>query len=432
MIPTAFAGPAQTTGALSRSAWVAVGLVLLLNFGHFWWTTIPVRFANPDDIAFQTATGHGNRERFLTDNARAQGRFYFATPVFRYAFFRLYDVRQPWLFSLLRTLAYGVQVGLAAWLAGRVMQSAVIGVTVALFIVGTLHIPDTFFNLLSYPAFWLGFAALLGALHCHYTGLRHPGPFAGMMTAILFLLAALMNEVFLVYLPLFFALSLLQQKSAWPRQLRANIGPLTVAAGFVAVYLLFAKEFPSAYAGTKFSPDFIAATKVVLRQMIGIIPGFELLVNRLPVMTSGPLLRGFPGITATLAAVTWPDVLLGLSTALTLIFAFNRCLRSPIPRARLWPWALGFACLANLPIAFTTKYQIFIFHREFPYAYAYYSFYFLGLAVIGALVCLDQHIQSATGRRLLIGAFALMATAACYSAVASNRRILEILQHRYN
>lgn len=392
---------------------------------------MPVRFANSDDVAFQAVASRGDRAEYLAGNARHQGRFYFVTPVFDQVLLPLYDVPQAWLFSLLRTLAFSAQVGLATWLAARVMQSAVFGIMVALMLVGTLHIPPTFFLLLSFPPGWIGFCALLGALHCHYSYLSRPGMLNGLMTGILYLLAALMHEVFVVFLPMFFALSLLQQKSDWRRQLRLNTGPLTVAVGYAAAYLLFAWQFPSAYAGTRFSPDFIAAAKVVLRQLIGVTPGFELFVNRPPAETAGPLFRGSADILATMAAVPWPEILLGLGTAFALILAFNHCLRAAPPRARYWPWALGFACLANLPVAFSVKYQVFIFHREYPYAYAYYSFYLLCVAAGGALVCVGRRVSGGIGRRVLVSGFGLVAIALCYSALASNRRVLQLLLQKY-
>jgi hypothetical protein len=422
---------AAPTAKMPRVAWIALGLLTLLCFVHFWWETTPVRLANPDDVAFQAAS-HGDRAAYLDNNGHSQGRFYFLLPLFRYVFFRPCDVTQPWAFSLIRAVAFFTQVGLAAWLAARVMQSAIFGVTLVLFLVGTLHIPPTFFLLLSFPPSWLGFSALLGALLCHCEYVRQPRLLTGLLTAILYLLATLMHEIFVIYLPLFFAVSLLRERCGWRRPLHDNIGPIAVAVSYVAVYLLFATRFPSSYDGTRFSANFTAAGQVVFRQMTGIIPGFELVVNRPSAETAGPLFRDAAEITSTMAGVTWPGVLLAIGTALGLTYAFSHCLRASLPRARYWPWALGFACLANVPIAFSAKYQVFIFHREYPYAYAYYSFFFLGVAIIGALVCLGRRVPEGTGRRLVIGLFGLVAIALCYSAVASNHRVLQILQHRYN
>jgi hypothetical protein len=174
------------------------------------------------------------------------------------------------------------------------------------------------------------------------------------------------------------------------------------------------------------------AAKVVLRQMVGIIPGFELLVNRPPAETAGPLFRRVSEVTASLAGVPWPDALLGLGTALALTTAYAGCLRTPLPRSRLWPWALGFAGLANLPIAFSAKYQVFILHREYPYAYAYYSFYFAGVAAMAGLVWLGQGVAAGRGRHLLVGAFGLGSMILGFSALASNRRVLQLLLQKYN
>jgi len=177
-------------------------------------------------------------------------------------------------------------------LAARVMQSAAFGALVSLLLAGTLHIPATFFLVLSFPPAWIGFAALLGALHCHLTYLRRPGLASGLLTGTLYLLAALMHDVFIVYLPLFVALSWLQEKTA--RVSFAATKPDSPGGRAGLLWPCIAASpgnFRRATRARQFYLDALVAAKVLLRQLIGIVPGFELLVHRLPADTTGPLFR---------------------------------------------------------------------------------------------------------------------------------------------
>jgi hypothetical protein len=241
-----------------------------------------------------------------------------------------------------------------------------------------------------------------------------------------------MQDFFVLFLPAFVALSLLNPRRGWLGLARANLGPLLVAVAYVATYGIFAREFPTAYEGTHFSADFIAAGKILLRQMVGITPGFELLVNRPPAETAGPLFRSLPEIGRTLGDVPRPALLLGLGQALGLTWVLGRCLRHTSPVARYWPWLVAFAVALNLPVAFSEKYQVFIFHREYPYVYGFYSFLCLALAVISAVAWLGQRPCGPAGRRLLLGVIGGVSVVLCISAQASNHRILQLLLQRFN
>jgi hypothetical protein len=428
---TAIAPTGNTSLPLPRAVWIGLLLLLAGGFLTFWFQTIPVRLATSDDVLFQQVAREGHAAEYLADIARQQGRFLYCTPIYRFALFFPYLVQAPWLFSLLRTAAFYMQIALAATLAARVMRSTAFGALVALLLAGTLHIPDTFFLLLSFPPAWIGFAALLGALHCHLTFVRQPGLLSGLLAGVFYLLAALMHDVFIVFLPLFFVLSCLQGKPQVLRLLRQNLIPLAVALAYVAVYRGFAREFPSSYEGTQFSLDVPLAAKVLLRQLVGIVPGFELVVHRVPADTTGPLFRPLADIGQTLGALPAPCWLLALGFSAMAAWLCGLCLRAPRPQA--WPWllALGFACLANLPIALSVKYQVFILHREFPYGYACLSFYFAVVATVGALLWFAGFLPEA-GRRRLPLACGGVTLACCVSALASNQRILQILLAKYN
>lgn len=428
------AAPAGNIPApLPRAAWTCVLLLLAASFLSFWFQTTPVRLATSDDVLFQKIARQGYAAEYLATIAREQGRFLYCTPLYRFALFSPYTVTTPWVFGLLRTVACYAQITLAATLAARVMQSAPFGALVALLLASLLHLPDTFFLVLSFPPAWIGFSALLGALHSHLSYLRRPGIVSGLLTGILYLLAALMHDVFVVFLPLFAVMSWLQEKPRMWRTLGQTVLPVAVALTYLLVHRGFAREFPSAYEGTQFSLDPVVAAKVLLRQMIGIIPGFELVVHRLPAGTTGPLFRSLPAIAQTVGALPGRYWLLALGTAGVITWLYWECLRSPMPRTRLWPWALSIACLANLPIAFSVKYQVFILHREFPYGYACLSFYFAGVAAAAALVWLGRCLpEGGRARCLLSFAFGGTALALGLSALASNHRILQILLEKYN
>lgn len=418
--------------SLVRPAWIGLLVVLAWSFLHFWVQSTPVRLATTDDVRFQQIASRGGGAAYTTDIAGNEGRFLYATPIYRFALFGPYQLSDPWCFSLLRAAGFYVQLGLAAWLAARVLQSAAFGALVALLLAGTLHIPDTFFLLLSFPPSWLGFSALLGALHCHLTHARQRSWASGLLTGVLYLLAALMHDVFIIFLPLFVALSLLQGRPRWLDLPRLNLIPGIVALAYVAVHRGFAREFPSAYEGTQLSLNFVVAAKVLLRQLVGIVPGFELLVQRLPANTAGPLFRETPAVFQTLGALSWSHWLLAFATAGALTVVFRQCLREPSLRPGLWPWALAFACLPNLPIAFSVKYQVFILHREYPYGYAYLSFYFLVVALAAALLWLGRCLPAGRAPLALTVAFAGTSLAMCLSALAANQRVLQVLLEKYN
>lgn len=402
--------------------------VFVLAFAHFWVRTTPVRFANTDDLVFQDISDRNLSADFTVSNAQGQARFYFASPLFRPALVTLYGVPQPWLFSLLRTAALFAQIGLAGWLVARVTRNSAQGAAFALLFLGTLHIPPTFYPVLSYPCNWLGFCAVLAAVHCHLTYLRRPNPLPAVFTGVFFLLGCQMHEIFIFCLPLFLLLGEPQAGAGWPGRLRAAFAPLTAASGYTAVYLLFARQFPSTYDGTQFSPDLGAAVQVVMRQMVGIIPGFELVVQRLQSEASGPLFREAGAIGRTLLTTPASDLLLGLTEAAALTSLLACAARQAHPSVRRWPWLLACAILLNLPVAFSSKYQVFIFHRQFPYVYAFYASFAVYLVLTGAAIGLLHR----AGGWLSLTIVGLLSAALCFSAMASNHQVLLWLQQTYN
>jgi hypothetical protein len=428
----------STSAQASRPAsiptwgWWTISLILLLSFVQFWVSTMPVRFACSDDTSSQAAIDERLSDSQLIEYARDQGRFFFATPVFQQAARAPYALHRPWLFSLCRTTALFLQISLAAILAARLLGNATCGAWLALFLTATLHLPLTFYPILSFPNLWIGGSAVLGALLCQHAHVHNPKFWTGCLASALYLTACLMQDYFVVFLPAFVALSLLGPHRKLSGLARINTGPLVVAAAYAIVYAGFVRLHPSIYDGTRLSTNVVTAAKVLFRQMMGIAPGFELLVNRPPPGTTGPLFRSAGEIRATLAQTPLLGLVLGCLQAISLTWVSARSLHHPAPAARHWPWLVALAILLNAPIAFSVKYQTFIFHREYPYVYAFYSSVCLGFAFIGLWIWSGRWSDS-PGRRLsLVGLHGCVMLTLCISAQASNHRVLEILLKSFN
>jgi len=423
------ASAASSAPPLSGRAWLLLGLIFLGSFAQFWLGTMPVRFANTDDVFFQEVANRNDPAAYMTGNALDQGRFYFATALFTPLLVQPYRIQSPALFSLLRAGVLFAQIAGAGWLLSRVTKSAAWGATFALFLTGTLHIPLSFFPVLSSLPLCCGFCALLIALHFHLTQLDRPPGWAGLLAGAFYLFSCLTNEIFVMFLPLFFALGWTRgHRPGW----RANLAPLVAVTGFVVVYVVFARTYPSNYTGTQLSFDLAGVGSVLARQVIGVIPGFELLVQRPSSAAFEPWLRSGPAIAATLTQMPWTGLLLAIAAAAALYRLLTHLSHQGVPYLRMWPWAVVFAIMLNLPVALSEKYQIFLRQRTFPYMYAFYSFFFLALAGLSLVVSV-LHLRGVrahpSGFHALL---ALLLLALCVSAAASNHRALLILIEKYN
>lgn len=418
-----------TTATFSRPAWIGLAVLLVLSFLLFWVRTTPVRLANTDDAAIQGIAHNGSLEQYVVDNAVAQGRFYYALPGLGRITTGFYQIDRPWLFSLVRALAFYAQVGLAAWLVARLAGHAAWGVALGLLITSTLHIPQTFFPLLSFPGFWVGFGAILTGLHFQLSHVERPRAWVGGLAGLCLLFACLMHDSFVFFFPLFPAIGWARRS---PRWLRDSLPAFTALLAYVATYLLFARLHPSQYDGTQVATNLPAALGVLGRQMVGVLPGVELFLQRQQGTEPAPLLHAWPEIARAAAATPWLDLLLALANAATLTWLLARCSRPTPALARAWPLALGFAVALNVPIAFTAKYQVFIFQRTFPYVYAFYSYFFIILAVTGLLALAGRWRAVEQRPRLALAALGLVLAAACSSAAVANYRTLQSLARTYN
>lgn len=415
--------------SLPGYAWVAVGLVLLLSFGHFWWQTTPVRLANPDDLAFQQVVTAGGAESYMVGNALSQGRFYFGTPLYHHLLLSPYALEAPWAFGLFRAVLFFLQAGLLGWLGGRMLRNGFVGVAITLLVVASLHLPRTFFPVLSYPAMGLGFSALLGALHCHLSYVRSHRHWSGACAAILFLFSCLSLELFVVLVPLFLAMSLDAGGRSYGSMLRDNMGVLIAAAAYCVVYLGFVWEFPSTYSGTRLSFDPVAGLGVLIRQVVGVVPGFELAVNRLQPGSNSDLFRPTAEIAMALGHTPPMDFVLGTAQAVAIVWLVVLGTQSRVVPARYWVSLVGFAFVVNVPIAVSAKYQVFIFHRQYPYIYGFYSFCLLSWALVALVAwCAGR---SGRIRQWSLAIFGVTVLSFCLTAKSSNSQVLAELAETY-
>ncbi|HUR60303.1 MAG TPA: hypothetical protein VM029_21445 [Opitutaceae bacterium] len=428
------AHPPSQVGADRLGPWLAAAAcaVLLATFLAFVTDTRAVRLACSDDVDNQRMTRDGTIATHFVASAQEQGRFYYAVPghVIPY---RLYNLDGPWLFSAVRAGLLFVSLGLLGWLCGRVAANAALGWMTALFAAAALHVPATFFAVLSFPTMMVGLGALLASLHLHLTHVRRNSPIAACASGLLLLLACQYIEVFVIFFPVFVALSWRAGARSLRALLRSLIAPLTAAAGYVAVYALFRLSYPSTYGGTQLSLDPRSALDVLFRLTYSVAPPFELFAHRTNPSGGGAFLKTAAEIQALLGGVDASRIALVLGQAAVVAALAWRSIRTP---AAIGGGAIvfAFACmpLPNLPVSVAAKYQIWVHQRGFPYIYSFYSY----CCLVFGLVCLAHWIaarrRTARGARRWITGFSVACSALFFSAQASNRNALQLLHAWYN
>ena len=421
-------------GSARPGPWLAAAacLVLLATFWAFVSDTRAVRVACSDDVDNQRMTRDGTIAAHFVASAQEQGRFYYAVPghVIPY---RLYHLDGPWLFSAVRAGLFFASLGLLGWLCARVTANAALGWMTALFAAGALHLPATFFAVLSFPTMMLGLCALLVSLHLHLTHVRRASPIAACVSGLLLVLACQYIEVFVMFFPVFIALSWQAGARSFGGLLRSLVAPLTAVAGYVVVYGLFRVTYPSTYGGTQLSLDLRAALDVLLRLTFSITPPFELFAHRTNPSGGGAFLKSAAEIRALLGGVDATRLALVLGQAAVFATLAWRSVRAP---AAVGGGAIliAFACmpLPNLPVSVAAKYQVWVHQRGFPYIYSFYSY----CCLVFGLICLAHWIaarcRTAQGARRWMTGFSVACAALFFSAQASNRNALQLLRSWYN
>lgn len=413
--------------------WLAglLAVTLVLTAVHWLVLTQPVRFANGDDMLYQRVVDTHGGDEFSTAFAQNQGRFYYATPLYRHNW-EIYRIANPWIFAALRIAFLALQFGLLAWLVARLTQSPVAGWLVLLAAPAALHLPTTYFAALSYPVKWVGFSALLGSLHFQLAGLDNRSRRAGLCSGLLLLLSALCLELFLCYLPLFVALAF-QRCRETGAALRSLAPQVTVFVSYAFAYMLFSRLHPSSYEGTQLSLDIVEAANTLIRQTISIVPGFELIVHRTYLPGEGSWHKSLAELRAAATATPAFDYLLAALQAFTLVQLARR-LPAPERFLRHLLTAAGLCILIpNLLISLTARYQVWAYHRQLPYIYGFYAY---AAFIVSAVTLYWLISPQLTGTGWIPRLLSALAAAVCLgvfvSAKISNHTNLLLLRTWFN
>lgn len=413
---------------LSTLLWINV----LWAFVVFTSTTASVRFGCVDDVTNDELVKSGRLAEVMIGASAAQGRFYHAVPCHLWPY-RLYHVDSPAVFSTVRALLFFAEIGLAGWLCGRIAHSATVGWLAVLFGLGALHLPTTFFAVLSYPTMAIGFSSLLASLHFHLNHLRRGSAASAVCSAVLFLHACFYLEIFVLYLPLFLALSWHAGHRSPRRLLRSALGAVVTAIAYLAVYRLFTQLHPSSYGGTRVAVNVPTALNALFRLTASVIPGFELLVHRTFPSGGGSLFKTMAEIREAFADAPFSHYLLALLQGTALAGLMKHAI-AVAGRTRLTLMVAG-ACvlLPNLPVCLTERYQVWAYHREFPYIYSFYGY----CALAGLLAFVVNGIAAKTraaipSTRVAAAAVFAAGLGALVSAKASNAHTLKLLRQWHN
>ena len=392
---------------------------------------VRVRLANSDDQVRQRLMETGGVGPHFVEEARTQGRFYFATPVYLIPW-EIYRLPSGWTFSTVRALGFLSGVALLGLLCAQQTGNRALGALVALVTSAALHLPATFYPVLSYPPMAIGLVALLGGLLAQRAHARNHGFLAGLGSGMGLLIACLMCEMFVVFLPVFCTVAYGSGRDG-RRRISAALPALTAATAYLAVYGLFALRFPSTYDGTHVSLDLAAAANALFRQTFGAVPGFELMALRSPPGTAtgafwrpasqlGELVRAVPG---------WAWLVVLVQATATAVLARAALRRSA---ASGWTLAVAAACvlLPNLPISLTPRYQVFAHHRMYPYVYSFYAY----CAMMALAVLLWHRLFAPSAqprsRRAGVAGLLLLSGAAYASAQTANHHTFGLLYRWYN
>ncbi len=403
--------------SLSRFVWCISALWFCAFLIHFSILTEPIRFANSDDALYQRVVDAQKSWDHSMRVGRQQARFYM--PVAYGPIASLYSVRNPTLFSAIRASLLGLELLSGALLIAALTRSRGFALGVTLIFALTLPINLPFNLLLSYPQIGLGFVlfTLTGAAALQ----ERQSWLTCVVSAAGTLAACSVNEVFLVPTLLGTALLLRNDRRVRP----ATAGIALAVFGYLLVYFIFRYAHPSMYGGTEFSLNPAEYVHTLLCQIAGTLPGFELAVHR----------YGFDG------GATWKSpgqiahLLTNISvTDLTLLVSGTALLLAILPQIQPVPRTLGVAAGSVLlavsfllPLAGTIKYQIWTHLRQFPYAYALYTSYFL---LIGGFLLWNrarERLNPGRPRQLVTTALVLVIALASWAASASNENVLRAL-----
>ena len=184
----------------------------------------------------------------------------------------------------------------------------------------------------------------------------------------------------------------------------------------------------SEFGGTRLSLDPFGVLNCLFRQTVGALPGLELAVNRTCPDTVGPWCKSASSPFRPAASTAWPAYLLAFTQAG--VFAFH-LFRSRCAAATTWPLLAGtfVACLLPNPlIGVTVEYQIWAWHRTWPYFCSSYVFAVILALFVFAAVRVDSGGRRPGLRVGIVVSWGLLFV----SGKISNTVKLELLRSWYN
>ncbi len=138
--------------------------------------------------------------------------------------------------------------------------------------------------------------------------------------------------------------------------------------------------------------------------------------------SAGDLFQPGADIMARLCRAGGSAVALGGAQAATIAWLATLGTRSGHAQPYHWLLLVSFAVALNLSIALSKKYQVFIFHRQYPYIFAFYSFCLLSWAVVSFVAWCSTKPDPT--RRAYLADFSFVVPLSCLTAKASNASVL--------
>jgi hypothetical protein len=359
-------------------------------------------FATPDDFVYSRWAHSEKRWEYAWDAASAMGRFqmpfHIALNLVPYA---------PGNELFLKTLQIGglvVTLLLFGHTVARLADDVDDGLLAVL--LGAALLPNMWehFPYAAYPfVFAFGASVLMLALLAFRRDLDGAPRRFRLASALLFLVAALTYESFLVYCVVFVLLAWQRKAKDGPRAVLGACAPiLATVLLYVMVYLAWRAANPSTYSGSQLvldAPSLLRAARVVWQFAVAALPGyvfthFDAIHYRFAASPEG-FGRGV-GALLTNARVEW--VIKALLVAFGVYLLQSDRGAAPRRRRLAGPALLGVLLflIPALPLALTPKYQQWVAEGTPAYLVTFFSYF----GVIVVLTALAAYLgTSPSGRR---------------------------------
>lgn len=415
--------PSQESTGVSRPfIWTLVATGWCILF----FTTLDVREANLDDVAFQQIVNNGTIWQYIRDWGPIQGRHY---GIFAFGpIWALDSLSNPVAFQLARLGLVALSLTVVSRLVARLAQTAWVTPLWWLLWIGCLQIPPTFYGLLSYPQMHVGLIFVLAGAILYLRSIEEANVWTAWCSAGLFFLGLQFNEAFLAFGFLYLALWYLRSGRASEKPMITWLLPVAAAwFSYLAIYFWYraTHHAPVAYEGTRAGGDMAGIVQYVLRYSASSLPGFELVIDR---DLTHSALRSTSDILHRLQTMKSLDVAwaaaIAIGAATAVYFArWNRTFNDAWRAALIL--ALTGIFFLSMP-AVSAKYQVFAYRRLYPHAYNFITVHFAWAAVAVLLCAAAQSLRDrARGLAALSIAAGISVGAICLVSQITNRLALE-------